>query len=162
MIVKICCIIAEMEIKGKMKKDYKIYCMNSYKYSNNAQYRQALRDYFQMNTEPQKNKILSEYQEIDDETMDEWLFDSECVEDKMNLLYKKTQHISAFRELYLLAAAKMISLNPEIGIAVLFSYDYFEYFHRLLHLWEKEYQHQERPQNIESTEEYQLLFNKVK
>ena len=139
------------------KKDH----MNSYyQYSNNAQYRQSLRDYFQMNTEPQKTKILSEYQDIDDETMDEWLFDSECVEHKMNALYKKTQHISAFRELYLLAAAKMISLNPEIGMAVLFAYDYFEYFHPLLHVWEKEYQ--DHSDKLESTEEYQRMFNKIK
>ena len=47
----------------------------------------------------------------------------------LDSVYAKTQHHSLFQRLYSLSAALMLSLDPEIGLAVLFSYDYFASFY---------------------------------
>jgi hypothetical protein len=78
------------------------------------------------NTEEIENK--EEY----DETMDELDYDEESASKSLNSIYEKTKEITEFQHLYDLAAACMFSTDREIGLAVLFSYDYFHLFINVL------------------------------
>ena len=50
----------------------------------------------------------------------------------MGELASLTMEYTQFRELYRKAASFMISLDLEIGLAILMSYDYFQDFHAVL------------------------------
>jgi len=105
-------------------------------YSNDREYRQCLRAVFNMDLSASQEKIrqleAANEEDFDDETEDEMLFDDETTEATMNFIFEKTKDRSEFRELYLLAAAKMISENISIGMSICFSYDYFYLFHQYL------------------------------
>jgi hypothetical protein len=49
-----------------------------------------------------------------------------------DMVFAKTHHIQIFKELYLKAAALVISEDMSIGLTILFSYDYLEMFHKIL------------------------------
>lgn len=106
------------------------------KYINDQEYRKCLREVFDMDlTVPEETirKLETANGEIfDDKTEDEMLFDYEKTETAMNFIFEKTKDHSEFQELYLLAAAKVISLNTSIGMSICFSYDYFYLFHKYL------------------------------
>jgi hypothetical protein len=53
----------------------------------------------------------------------------------MDYLWEKTQTCPLFIKLYVLGAAKLMSEDPSMGLAILMSYDYFADFHALLQLW---------------------------
>jgi hypothetical protein len=94
-------------------------------YKNNQEYRKCIRDFFQM-----KESISA--LDIDDETKDEQNYDDTSSTKMLNHVYSITKENTHFQELYSYAAATMFSTDPEIGLAVLFSYDYFVLFHPLL------------------------------
>jgi hypothetical protein len=60
------------------------------------------------------------------------IYDDRNVSAGLDYLYDKTKGVKAFRDLYLVGASRMFSENLEIGMAVVFSYDYFELFHLCL------------------------------
>ena len=94
-------------------------------YYNDVSYRQCLRNMFEMNEQiPHK--------EIDDITNDENNYDEESMSKSMDIVYEKTKDNILFQNLYQHGAAKMFSLDQEIGMAVLCSYDYFHLFHMCL------------------------------
>lgn len=95
-------------------------------YYTNKEYRQALRIFFNMNTE----QIASDMQsnEYDDETYDELLFDEAAVNTGMSDILEKTNGNHLFDELYSLAAAKFLSTSKDTGICILFTYNFFPYF----------------------------------
>jgi hypothetical protein len=68
----------------------------------------------------------------DDITADENDYDVVAATHVMDEIYEKIQHDGLFRELLDHAAGKMLSLDPSIGLTILFSYDYFAAFHRCL------------------------------
>ena len=85
------------------------------------------------------NMDLSKY--IDDidptltddvETLDEYHYDEEAVSAYLESVYQKTKANSLFQHVYVEAAAKMISLDPEIGLSILYSYDYLRFFYPCL------------------------------
>jgi len=94
-------------------------------YTSNKEYRQAIRNFCDMSC----NDISSDYENIDDESCDELLYDPDSMEEKMKEIYEKTRGDSLWIHLYELAAAKFFSIEKEIGIAVLLSYDYFPAFY---------------------------------
>ena len=94
-------------------------------YNDDTSYRQCLRKIFQMN---EKMPHL----EIDDITNDENNYDEESMSKSMDIIYEKTRDHILFQNLYQHGAAKMFSLDQEIGLAVLCSYDYFHLFHMCL------------------------------
>lgn len=96
-------------------------------YTNNTQYRQCLRELFDMNC-----IITDDLNDIDEETKDELLYDEQKASIVMDELYNATKHNELFNELYDLAAATMFSTDRTIGQAVLLSYDYLCYFHNCL------------------------------
>ena len=105
-------------------------------YENDQEYRKCLREVFNMDLFASKETIRQletvNAEIFEDETVDEMLFDYEKTEAAMNFIFEKTKDRSEFQELYLLAAAKLISLNTSIGMSICFSYDYFYLFHKYL------------------------------
>lgn len=96
-------------------------------YSNNKEYRAYLRDFFQMKSNlPDKDG--NNNNDIDEETLDEMNYDETSVSDHLNDIYYKTKNITAFCELYRIAAGHMFSVDLETGLTVLLSYDYLFYF----------------------------------
>jgi len=75
---------------------------------------------------------LNAYQDMDDVTRDEMEYDEEAARDTLTFLYDKTINNEIFKELYRLAALKMFSLELDIGLSILLSYDYLEIFHYCL------------------------------
>jgi len=117
-------------------------------YSTNAEYRQALRKFCDMSC----NDISIEYEEIDDESKDELLYDPNSMEEKMDEIFKKTKDDPLWIELYKLAAAKFFSTDLEIGLTVLFSYHYFPGFYNC---W---ISFSQNPDNWSKTNESYLLL----
>jgi len=89
-------------------------------YTNNKEYRQAVRDFCKMNCQD-KNIELN----IDDESRDELLFDILGSQKTMDFIYEKTRDNQLWQNIYDKAAAKMLSENREIGLSILFCYDFF-------------------------------------
>lgn len=96
-------------------------------YTNNTEYRQCLRELFNM--ECSHNPEL---EGIDEETKDELLYDENTMSSIMDEIYNATKKNDLFNELYDLAAARMFSTDRTIGQAVLLSYDYLCFFHNCL------------------------------
>ena len=85
------------------------------KYADDAEYRNCIRQIF--GTE---------------NSDDDMLYDDKTVSTGLDYIYEKTKSVPVFRDLYLIGAAKMLSSDLEIGMAIVFSYDYFELFHLCL------------------------------
>jgi len=96
-------------------------------YNTNTEYRQCLRDLFYMNI-----TVTDEMREMDEETMDEMMYDDKSISHTMDVLYNKTCNDKQFQKLYDLGAATFFSVDRTIGHAVMFSYDYLYWFHRCL------------------------------
>lgn len=102
-------------------------------YSTTEEYREVLRHIVQMDP----TKYYSDEQfgletsadEIDNETMDEFHYDNHAMSAYLDGVYHTTNQHPLFQRMYLSAAALMLSTNPEIGLAILFSYDYLAPFY---------------------------------
>jgi hypothetical protein len=129
-------------------------------YTTNAQYRQCLRELFKMNPEICEAKVANtekhNQESIDDETADEMRYDNDAVGKIMDHVYEKTKNHPLFQELYEKAAAKMMSLDPEIGLCILFSYDYLLLFRNCLDVFFKS-----QPAFNEETTEFIALRQKL-
>ena len=99
-------------------------------YSNNKEYRQVIRQFFNMNIDIIEAEIKP--YDYDEETQDELLFDEAAMTTGMTNILEKTTGNILFDELYCLAAALMISMDKETGLCILLSYDYFSDF---LNIW---------------------------
>jgi hypothetical protein len=102
-------------------------------YTNTSEYRKCIRKLFNMNKENYEDKIrkIENHNDeiLDDETRDEISYDDDSSKMMLEYLFKKTQHIEEFSELYKKAAARMFSIDETIGQAILFSYDYLYNYH---------------------------------
>lgn len=94
----------------------------SVQYNTTHEYRNDFRKLFLM-------EAIESDLDIDSETLDEQNFDENASGRMLNLIYAATKDDLRFQELYDLSAALMFSTDREIGLAVLFSYDYFCFFH---------------------------------
>ena len=105
-------------------------------YANTTQYRQCIRALFEMDQtvyEKHIKNIENHNQEtMDDESRDEMSYDAAAAVNMMDFVYDCTKDIAEFNELYSKAAMRMFSEDPNIGIAILFSYDYLHLFHHCL------------------------------
>ena len=59
-------------------------------------------------------------------------YDDTALSAGLDAIFRKTSSNPRFTEVYGIAAGKMMSEDPEFGLAILFSYDYFELFHLCL------------------------------
>jgi hypothetical protein len=105
-------------------------------YTTNAEYRKCLRELFKMNPKICESKVSATIEhnneEIDEETADEMRYDQDAVSKAMDYVYDKTKNNALFQKLYDKAAARMISLDREIGLCILFSYDFLPLFRECL------------------------------
>ena len=100
------------------------------RYSNDLEYRRYFREITGMrekvfHVEPGHVNLNTEMPtDMDDITLDEYMYDEEAVSSTLSRIYNDTKNEPKFQELYEMAAAKMISMDREIGLTVLMTYDY--------------------------------------
>ena len=94
---------------------------------SNRLYRKCIRELFYMSSE-----ITPEMDGLDEETIDELLYDEITVNTVLGLLYSATCNDPLFQQLYDLGAGAFFSTDRTIGQVVLLSFDYLTYFHPCL------------------------------
>jgi hypothetical protein len=94
---------------------------------------------------------------VSPETIDEYNYDAEAVAKYLDRVYESTKSRPEFQRLYVAAAALMFSENPEIGLAVLLSYDYLAAFYSIYSAYSK------TPDswNAQEDEVYQKLIERI-
>ena len=97
-------------------------------YDDDFGYRQSIRDVFGMNCLPD-SIFGSDYDAV---TRDELLYEADAMTKGLDYIYERTKDVPEFKEIYEIAAGFMFSVDPNIGLAVIFSYDYFRLFHPCL------------------------------
>jgi hypothetical protein len=99
-------------------------------YSNTTDYRKCLRTIFNMKKE-NLDSTMAEYKhiELDEETLDELAYDEKSASQVLDHVFAITEKHPLFQELYDLGAGLMFSQDRNIGLSVMLSYDYFQYFH---------------------------------
>ena len=112
-----------------MNSNYKYPTHIDIKYTNTTEYRSCIRTIFQMSTKKYPHDYINKIEDLDEITRDELEYDDDAAYDTMNYIYEKTKNNKIFDELYTLSAARMMSIDKEIGLPILFSYDYLELFH---------------------------------
>ena len=102
-------------------------------YDSDKEYRAFLRRIIQMDPtkfyETEEIKCDPTDPNVSEETIDEYNYDAEAVAKYLDCVYRETKSRPEYQRLYTAAAALMFSENPEIGLAVLMSYDYLAHFH---------------------------------
>jgi hypothetical protein len=85
-------------------------------YSNDEEYREMVK------------KVCSIEATEDDEYID---FDCHEIQRTLDFIYSKTKRHPLFKCLYQKAAALFLSEDENIGVVVMFAYDYFVLFHQM-------------------------------
>ena len=99
-------------------------------YNDDKEYRQCIRRVFAMVC---RSIVTPEMvANIDETTLDEYDHDQETMAKFLDRIYDNTIHHNILQDFYKKAAAFMLSEDPSIGLAILFSYDYFKLFHLVL------------------------------
>jgi len=111
-----------------------------------------------MNSGNYQEKInsIKSVEELDEETEDEISYDEEAASKTMDKIYEKTKKNALFKNLYKIAASKMLSEDETIGQAVLFSYDYLKDFYLCLVDF-----YNERENFIDKNQNYINLLKKI-
>jgi len=114
-------------------------------YDSDQEYRAFLRNLIQMDPtvfyETEDIKCDPTDPKVSPETIDEYNYDSVAVAKYLDKVYLDTKDRPEFQRLYTAAAALMFSENPEIGLAVLMSYDYLAYFYQSYSIFSKDPAH---------------------
>lgn len=100
-------------------------------YTDDHEYRNCIRTAFRFDPNEKftfDGKIV-DMNQLDDITKDEVLMDCKSISSSMDRLYNSTKDQGDFKDLYIKAAGRMFSTNPEIGQAVLCSYDTFHLYY---------------------------------
>jgi hypothetical protein len=101
-------------------------------YNNDKEYRAVIRKLFKMTSNIVALSQSDQDEDIDEITRDEWDYDQESITHLFDFIYSATEKEPIFDEMYKKAAGFMLSEDPSIGLAVLFSYDYLMFFHPVL------------------------------
>jgi hypothetical protein len=114
-------------------------------YNNNDEYRIQIQKVFNMD--------IDNLNKNDDEV----LYDDVAIRAGLEFIFSKTKDNPHFITLYEKAGALLMTDNSEMGLAVLFSYDFLSLFHKLLYVFFFE------PNTpIDSDSNYIELLNKIK
>jgi hypothetical protein len=113
-----------------MESKYVYPCSLDVDYSTSAEYRQLIRQIFNMQSINYPEIVYEP--DIDSETKDENECDESAIHIAMDWIYSRTKDTPLFQELYSFGSARMFSVDTEIGLAILMSYDYLFYFHPIL------------------------------
>ena len=107
-------------------------------YSNDKEYREFIRNVCSMKS----NQLVTlEQNDIDEITHDEWNYDAGAMNIWLDFTYKITHNEPIFMQLYTTAAGTMLSEDPQIGLAVLISYDYFYDFYTCICAYQKKHEY---------------------
>jgi hypothetical protein len=100
-------------------------------YIDDHEYRNVIRKTFRFDPSEKftYNGELYNFDELDEHSKDELLFDSKNLSEGLDELYKVTVKDYFFQELYKRAAARMFSESQNIGQVVLCSYDTFHWYY---------------------------------
>lgn len=102
-------------------------------YTNDKEYRATIRTLCNMSSNVLAfAKSEEEVDDIDEITRDEWDFDQDAITKLFDFIYSTTVKEPILNAIYKTAAGFMLSEDPNIGLAVLFSYDYLMDFHPVL------------------------------
>jgi len=94
---------------------------------------------------------------VSEETIDEYNYDGTAVAKYLDKVYDATKDRPEFQRLYVAAAALMFSEKPDIGLAVLMSYDYLAWFYNIY----ASYLKTPASWNAEEDEFYQKLVDRI-
>jgi hypothetical protein len=122
-------------------------------YTNDEEYRKTIRQLFQMKSESYPEIVHSD---IDPVSRDELEYDNDSANLAMDYVFAKTRRVPPFIAIYEQAASFMFSTDINIGMAVLFSYDYLLLFHNCLRDFFVSLSRNDGPFTIEN-ENYKLL-----
>ena len=122
-------------------------------YTNDIEYRKIIRQVFQMKSDSYPDIVHSD---IDEVSRDELEYDDMAASAAMEYVFNKTRRVPPFIAIYEQAASFMFSTDINIGMAVLFSYDYLLLFHNCLRDFFTLLARNEGPFTIEN-ENYKLL-----
>ena len=103
-----------------------LFDLDALQYTNNTEYRAALRQFFQMNHCIVPQDCPTE--NLDSETADELLYDTETTMRGIQAIYDATKDNPQFMALYLRAAGRIFSEDAVMGLTLLFCYDHFAGF----------------------------------
>ena len=95
-------------------------------YNDTTQYRNILRMLFSM--DKHNYPAVSLDNDIDIESKDELEYDDSAATEHMDLIYNQTKQNNLFHTIYLKGASFMLSQDVNIGVAIMFSYDYLDIF----------------------------------
>jgi hypothetical protein len=126
-------------------------------YSNDLEYRMTVRQIFQMNSDSYPEIVHSD---IDPISRDELEYDEKSADIAMQYVMNHTQNEALFAPIYEQAASFMFSTDANIGLAVLFSYDYLLLFHNCLRDYFTSITTNENAFTNQN-KNYQLLYNKL-
>lgn len=100
-------------------------------YASNREYRDHIRKAFRFDPKEtyNYNGKLVKFEDLDEVSRDELLFDSKALSKSLDVLFKATANDIFFQELYRHAAGRMFSESLEIGQAVVCSYDTFHLYY---------------------------------
>ena len=101
-------------------------------YTNDKEYRATIRTLCNMSSNIVALSHSDQDQDIDEITRDEWDFDQDAITKLFDFIDSATGKEPILVEMYKKAAGFMLSEDPSIGLAVLFSYDYLVDFHPVL------------------------------
>jgi hypothetical protein len=99
------------------------------KYNTVTEFRECIRRLFSMSPE---NYLSGGAYTDDEETRDEMAYDYDSSAKAMDKIYDLTKDNPVFKQLFLLAASKMMSMDDSLGLSILFAYDYLELFHQCM------------------------------
>lgn len=100
-------------------------------YTNNTEYRKVFRKITNMNTTLYVDEVNT-LPDIDAETLDEYNYDDTASVAFLDKVCDLTLDYSYLVDLYKIAAARMFSTDPEIGITILMSYDFLYLYYPML------------------------------
>lgn len=134
---------------------------SSISYQTNIEYRNWIRRIFHFTKDAKTyyaNLNETDFEkEIDDESKDEMDYDYDSMNIGIDILFEKTIDTPIFEDIYLLAAATMISTDVKIGQVVLCSYDFFHlYYTCLWHFF------LDKDTKIESLSSYQEILSRLR
>jgi hypothetical protein len=135
--------------------------MYSPSYDSDKEYRAFLRQIIQMDPtkfyETEDIRCDPTDPNVSEETIDEYNYDAEAVAKYLDTVYQSTKSRPEYQRLYTAAAALMFSENPEIGLAVLMSYDYLAHFYNSYMSFLKN----KTEWNADNDEFYQKLIERI-
>jgi hypothetical protein len=84
---------------------------------------------------------------------DGYVYDDKNVSAGLDEVFTITKDVPEFRDIYLVCAGKMLSTELEIGMALIFSYEYFDLFHLCLADYMRD--------GVVNKENYTKLYKKI-